>query len=105
MSAAPSLIQTTVAAPDIEQAKSYEWKAVTLMSLGLGLVGIDRFLIVPLMPVLMRDLKLDYQDLGHITGALAIAWGFASLFTGNLADRICFKRVIVPSLIRFSLLA
>ena len=52
------------------QPASYEWKAVTLMSLGLGLVGIDRFLIVPLMPVLMRDLKLDYQDLGHITGAL-----------------------------------
>ena len=85
--------------------KGYEWKAVTLMSLGLGLVGIDRFLIVPLMPVLMRDLKLDYQDLGHITGALAIAWGLSSLFTGSLADRIGFKRVLVPALIGFSMLA
>jgi MFS family permease len=83
----------------------YEWKAVTLMSLGLGLVGIDRFLIVPLMPVLMRDLKLDYQDLGHITGALAIAWGFSSLFTGRIADRVGFKRVLVPALIGFSMLA
>src|SRR5437879_10308373 len=105
MSAAPSLIQTTVAAPDIEQAKSYEWKAVTLMALGMGLVGIDRFLIVPLMPVLMHDLKLDYQDLGHNTGALALAWGFSALFTGNLSDRIGFKRVIVPAMVGFSLLA
>ncbi|MEJ8821169.1 MFS transporter [Variovorax humicola] len=90
---------------DSARPKGYEWKAVTLMSLGLGLVGIDRFIIVPLMPVLMRDLHLDYQDLGHITGALAIAWGFASLLTGNLSDRFGFRRVLVPALIGFSLLA
>lgn len=88
-----------------ERPKNYEWKAVTLMSLGFGLVGIDRFLIVPLMPALMRDLNLDYQDLGHITGALAIAWGLSALFTSNLADRIGFKRVIVPAMVGFSLLA
>jgi MFS family permease len=97
---------SAVAAPtESDRPKGYEWKAVTLMSLGLGLVGIDRFIIVPLMPVLMRDLHLDYQDLGHITGALAIAWGFASLFTGNLSDRFGFRRVLVPALIGFSLLA
>ena len=39
-------------APEINRPKGYEWKAITLMSLGLGLVGIDRFTIVPLMPVL-----------------------------------------------------
>ena len=53
--------------------KGYEWKAVTLLSLGLGLVGVDRFIIVPMMPVLARDLGLDYQDLGILTGALALA--------------------------------
>jgi MFS family permease len=92
-------------AGEADPPKGYEWKAVTLMSLGLGLVGIDRFLIVPLMPVLMRDLRLDYQDLGHITGALALAWGFSALFTGTLSDRFGFKRIIVPALIGFSLLA
>ena len=87
------------------RSSSYEWKAVALMSLGLGLVGIDRFLIVPLMPLLMRDLRLDYQDLGHITGALAIAWGLSSLFTGRLSDKLGFKRVVVPALTGFSMLA
>jgi predicted MFS family arabinose efflux permease len=67
------------------------------MSLGLGLVGIDRFIIVPLMPVLMRDLHLDYQDLGHITGALAIAWGFASLLTATFPTGFGFRRVLVPA--------
>ena len=92
-------------APERTRPTSYEWKAVALMSLGLGLVGIDRFLIVPLMPLLMRDLKLDYQDLGHITGALAIAWGVSALFTGRLSDKVGFKRVLVPALTGFSMLA
>jgi hypothetical protein len=35
---------------------SYEWKVVALMALGMGLTGVDRFLIVPMMPVLQRDL-------------------------------------------------
>ncbi len=84
---------------------SYEWKVVMLMSLGMGLVGVDRFLIVPLMPVLASELHLDYQDLGEITGALALAWGASALFTGNLADRIGFKAVVIPATILFSMLA
>jgi MFS family permease len=84
---------------------SYEWKVVTLMSLGMGLVGVDRFLIVPLMPVLVKELHLDYQDLGDITGALALAWGASALFAGNLADKIGFRAVIIPATILFSMLA
>lgn len=83
----------------------YEWKAVLLLSLGFGLVGIDRFMIMPLFPVMMKELSLTYQDLGHITGALAVAWGVSALFMGNLSDRFGRKRVIVPALILFSLLA
>ena len=78
---------------------------MTLMSLGMGLVGVDRFLIVPLMPVLAKELHLDYQDLGDITGALALAWGASALFAGNLADKIGFRAVIIPATILFSMLA
>ena len=82
-----------------------EWKAVALLSLGFGLVGIDRFMIMPLFPVMMADLHLDYQDLGHITGALAVAWGISAMFMGNLADRVGHRKVIIPAIIVFSLLA
>ena len=84
---------------------AYEWKAVALLALGFGLVGIDRFMIMPLFPVMMKDLNLDYQDLGHITGALAIAWGISAMFAGNLSDRIGHRKVIIPAIIAFSLLA
>jgi MFS family permease len=75
-----------------------------VLALGFGLVGIDRFLISTLYPVIARDLSLSYGDIGTITGALAIAWGIAALFMGNLADRIGRRRVLTVSLVVFSLL-
>jgi len=74
------------------------------MALGFGLVGIDRFMITTLFPVIAKDLHLDYADIGAITGALAFAWGFAALIMGNRADRIGRNKVLTGSLLVFSLL-
>jgi MFS family permease len=72
--------------------------------LGFGLVGIDRFLISTLFPVIAVDLHLSYGDIGAITGALALAWGLSASFMGNLSDRIGRRRVLAASLVAFSLL-
>jgi predicted MFS family arabinose efflux permease len=77
---------------------------VAVMALGFGLVGIDRFLISTMFPTIAHDLHLNYADIGTITAALAIAWGISALFMGNLSDRIGRRRVLVGSLILFSLL-
>ncbi len=82
----------------------YEFKAVLLLCLGFGLVGLDRFMILPMFPILMQDLGLSYQDLGYITGILAIAWGVAGFFMGRLSDRIGRRKVVVGAMIAFSLL-
>jgi MFS family permease len=84
---------------------AYEWKAVALLGLGFGLVSIDRFLIMPLFPVMMKDLSLNYQDLGYITGILAITWGLSAMFMGRLSDRFGHRAIIIPAVILFSLLA
>ena len=84
---------------------NYEWKAVALLAIGFGLVGIDRFMILPLFPVMAKDLHLDYQDLGNITGILAVAWGVSALFMGNLSDRFGHRKIVIPAIIVFSLLA
>lgn len=84
--------------------RAYEIKAVTLLSLGSGLVGLDRFIINPLFPVISADLGLNYQDLGLISAALALSWGLASIFAGGLSDRVGRKRVLVPAVLIFSLL-
>lgn len=81
-----------------------ELRSVTVLALGFGLVGIDRFLISTMFPTIARDLRLSYGDIGTIAGALAIAWGLAALFMGNAADRLGRRKVLVGSLIIFSML-
>jgi predicted MFS family arabinose efflux permease len=84
---------------------SYEWKAMLVMSLAFGLVGIDRFILPPLFPAMMNDLHLTYQDLGNLVGALAVAWGASAFLTGLLSDRLGRRSILVPSVIIFSLLS
>jgi MFS family permease len=83
----------------------YEKKSVLLLCLGFGLVGFDRFMILPLFPVMKTTLHLSYGDLGIIIGVLSIAWGASSIMAGRLADRFGRRRVLVISLLCFSLLA
>src|SRR5208337_1970679 len=82
--------------------KGYEFKAVALMALGLGVVGFDRFIINPLFPIIQKDLGLSYQDLGLISAVLALTWGVASIFSGQIADRLGHKPVMVVATLVFS---
>ena len=84
---------------------SYEWKAVTLLGLGFGLVGLDRWIIAPLLPSIIKDLNLDYQDAGNIIGILGLAWGFFAAVMGGMSDRIGRRKVLIPAIIGFSLLS
>ena len=59
----------------------YEWKAVLLLALGFGLVGMDRFVINSLWGTIAADLGLDPGAIGNIAGLTAVAWGvFAIIF-------------------------
>ena len=97
---------TAIALKDVTGAsnKGYEFKAVALMALGLGIVGFDRFIINPLFPIIQKDLGLNYQDLGMISAVLALTWGIASVFSGQIADRLGYKPVMVAATLIFSVL-
>ncbi|MBB4199893.1 MFS transporter [Rhodoblastus sphagnicola] len=87
-----------------EYSRDYEFKAVGLLALGFGMVGLDRFIISPLFPTMQKELGLTYQDLGLISAVLALTWGAASIFSGQISDRLGHKPVIVVSAIVFSVL-
>jgi predicted MFS family arabinose efflux permease len=89
----------------LERDSSYEWKAVLTVSLAFGLVGLDRFILPPLFPSMMRDLRLTYQDLGNLVGCLGIAWGVSAIVVGALSDRLGRRKVLVPAVVLFSLLS
>lgn len=82
---------------------AYEWKVVLLLTLAFGLVGLDRWIIAPLLPSIMRDLSLNYQDVGFIFGALGVTWGIFAIFAGRLSDKIGHRKILILSLILFSL--
>ena len=84
---------------------SYEWKAVTLPGLGFGLVGLDRWIVAPLFPSMMKDLGLGYQQLGNLIGVLGLSWGFFAILMGGLSDRIGHRRILIPAIVVFSLLS
>ena len=82
----------------------HEIKAIAILTLAFGLVGLDRFIINPLSPVIMHDLHLDYRDLGNLSAALALTWGISALLLGRLSDRIGRRKVLVPTVVAFSVL-
>jgi predicted MFS family arabinose efflux permease len=84
---------------------AYEWKAVTLLALGFGLVGLDRWLIAPLFPSIMKDLHLTAQDVGNCIGILGMSWGIFAALMGGLSDRIGRRKVLIPAIVMFSLLS
>ena len=84
---------------------SYEWKSVTLLGIGFGLVGLDRWIISPLFPAMTADLGLDYQDLGNIVGVLGLMWGVFAIFSGGVSDRIGHRKVLIPAIMLFSVLS
>ncbi len=84
---------------------SYEWRAVLVLSLAFGLVGVDRFVLPPLFPSMMKDLNLNYQDLGNLVGILGVAWGTAAILIGSLSDRLGRRRILVPAAVLFSVLS
>lgn len=84
---------------------TYEWKAVLLLALSFGLVGLDRWIIAPLFPSMMKDLHLNYQDLGLIIGVLGLAWGVFAIIGGRFSDRLGRRRLLIPAMIAFSVLS
>ena len=66
-------------------------------------MGLDRWIIAPLLPSIMKDLSLNYQDVGLIFGALGITWGIFAIYAGRLSDKIGHRKILLISLVVFSL--
>lgn len=84
----------------------YEFRAVLLLTLAFGLVGLDRWILPPLFAAAMgKDLGLTPKHLGDLVGALGIAWGVSAIFMGGLSDVIGRRKVLVPAVVLFSIMS
>src|SRR5262245_51886158 len=94
---------------------AYEWKAVLLLGLGFGLVGLDRWIIAPLFPCMVATdtaagcgapgLGLSYQAIGNLVGVLGIVWGVFAAITGRISDTIGHRKILIPAIFLFSLMS
>ncbi|HEX4998617.1 MAG TPA: MFS transporter [Terriglobia bacterium] len=82
-----------------------EVRTVTLLGLGFGLVGLDRWIIAPLFPAMVADLHLGYRDLGNLVGVLGVSWGLFSVLSGRAADSIGYRRILIPTVLSFAVLS
>ncbi|MCR1770895.1 MFS transporter [Burkholderia glumae] len=89
----------------LKHDSAYEIKTLVLLGLGFGLVGLDRWIVAPLFPHMMRDLNLNFQQLGCLIGILSVAWGIWAIAMGSVSDRIGRKKILVVSMVAFSLLS
>src|SRR5262245_18613730 len=81
----------------------YEWKAVALLALGFGMVGLDRWIIASLLPNIGPDLGITPADGQRIVGFLGLAWGVFAILSGRLGDKFGHRKVIIPAIFLFSL--
>ena len=65
---------------------NYEWKVVTLLGIGFGLVGLDRWIIAPLGPTMAVDLGLSPGDIGYLVGALGCVGEDGDLVADDLHE-------------------
>jgi len=84
---------------------TYEWKVVLLLSLGFGLVGLDRWIIAPLFPFIAADLGLSDGAIGQLSGVLGVVWGIFAIFSGQMADKVGHRKILIPSVFIFSILS
>jgi MFS family permease len=82
----------------------YEWKVVTLLAIGFGLVGLDRWIISTLWPSMSEELGLAPELIGSLAGYTGIAWGIFAIICGRISDKVGHRKVIIPAIILFSLM-
>ncbi|MBI5974013.1 multidrug efflux MFS transporter NorA [Staphylococcus canis] len=78
-------------------------KQFIILYLNIFLVFLGIGLVIPVLPVYLKDLGLTGSDLGILVAAFALAQMVISPFGGTLADRLGKKLIICIGLMLFSI--
>ena len=73
---------------------TYEFKIVLLLALLFGIVGLDRFVVLYLFPVIIPELGLNNMQAGAVASVLAFTWAISTWVLGSLSDKYGRKRVL-----------
>jgi len=80
-----------------------ELRLAVLLSFTFGTVMLDRMVQLFLAPDLAHAFHLSGGQLGLLAGVVSVCWAASTALFGFISDRVGRKRVLVPSVIAFSL--
>ncbi|SDH92566.1 Predicted arabinose efflux permease, MFS family [Vibrio xiamenensis] len=81
-----------------------EWKLVLLLAILFGIIGLDRFAVVYLFPVIVPELKINNTQAGAIASILAFTYAISTWLLGSYSDRHGRKGVLIFSTVFFSVM-
>ncbi|SHJ51460.1 MFS transporter [Parasporobacterium paucivorans] len=88
---------------DMEEKKDNSIKVmVAAYGLAFGFSSMDRLLILMLFPFIIPYFDLNLTQAGWIASAMAVGYIICALIGGVLSDKFGRKKVILPSIILFS---
>src|ERR1700745_3615108 len=80
-----------------------QWKIALAATIGDMLDFFDFFVIGFVLPFIVADWNLTYEQSGMILLAYGVSAPFGSLFYGWLADKIGRRKVMIATVLNFSL--
>jgi predicted MFS family arabinose efflux permease len=94
-----------IAGDVLKASAGVELRTAVLLALCFGTVMLDRMAPLFLGPYLVAGLGLRPSQIGLLAGVLAVCWAASTFVFGMVSDRVGRKRVLIPSMILFSLLS
>ena len=85
----------------LEKGGSYE-KQLFILYFNIFLIFLGIGLVIPVLPVYLKDLGLKGSDLGMLVAAFALSQMIISPFGGTLADKLGKKLIICIGLVFFA---
>lgn len=83
-----------------EKMKS-KWFALTFLALSVSLIVIDGTIVNVAIPVIMKDLKLNFTQVEWVTTIYSLVFSALLITTGRIADHIGRKKTLLIGLVTF----
>lgn len=85
----------------LDKLRANRWLTLVTLSLGVALIVIDGTIVNVALPVIIRDLHLNFTDAQWVTTIYALVFAGLLITTGRLADRFGRRRLFAAGVALF----
>lgn len=86
---------------NMEKDIKHKWLALSTLALAVSLIVIDGTIINVAIPVIMKDLKLNFTQVEWITTLYALVFSALLITTGRIADHVGRRKMLMLGIVIF----